>query len=157
MQHGKCLDHISADSAYMRGRQAYLRICIEMNKSAEDYIKTIYLLDEKTGCVRSIDVAREMSFSKASVSVAMSNLRKMNIIRMKKDGEIELTREGKKAARQICEKHSTLSVFLKTVANVDEKTAKEDAGRIGHYLSPSTYAGIKRYIMELKSKEKVCN
>ena len=65
-----------------------------MNKSAEDYIKTIYLLKERQGCVRSVDIAREMSFSKASVSIAMSNLRKNNIIRMKENGEIELTPEG---------------------------------------------------------------
>ena len=126
-----------------------------MNKSAEDYVKTIYLLEEKIGCVRSIDIAREMSFSKASVSVAMSNLRKKNIIRMVNNGEIELTPEGKEAAREICERHSTLSDFLRTVANVDEKTAKEDACRIGHYLSSSTYAGIKRYIIALRTKEEV--
>ena len=126
-----------------------------MNRSAEDYIKTIYLLEEKIGCVRSVDIAREMSFSKASVSVAMSNLRKENIIRMEKNGEIELTPEGIKAAREICERHSTLSDFLKTVANVDENTAKEDARWIGHYLSPSTYAGIKRYIESLQTKEEV--
>ena len=124
-----------------------------MNKSAEDYIKTIYLLKERLGYVRSVDIAREMSFSKASVSVAMSNLRKKNIIRMKKNGEIELTREGIKAAVEICEKHSTLSDFLRTVAKVDEKTAKEDARWIGHYLSPSTYAGIKRFIIALKRKK----
>lgn len=124
-----------------------------MNRSEEDYIKTIYLLKERLGCVHSVDVAREMSFSKASVSAAMSNLRRKNIIRMKKNGEIELTPEGIKAATEICEKHSTLSVFLKTVAKVDEKTAKEDARWIGHYLSPSTYAGIKRYIIALKTKE----
>ena len=67
----------------------------------------------------------------------------------------ELTPEGTKAAREICEKHSTLSDFLKTVANVDEKTAKEDASWIGHYLSPSTYVGIKKYIIALKTKEEV--
>ena len=128
-----------------------------MNKSAEDYIETIYTLRDRLGRVRSVDIAREMKFSKASVSVAMSNLRKKSIIRMKKNGEIELTPEGIKAAREICEKHSTLSAFLETVANVDEKTAKEDAYWIGHYLSPSTYAGIKRYIMELKTKEEVRN
>ena len=128
-----------------------------MNKSAEDYIKTIYLLKERLGCVRSVDIAREMSFSKASVSVAMSNLRKKNIIRMKKNGEIELTPEGIKAAREICEKHSTLSDFLRTVAKVDEKTAKEDARRIGYYLSPSTYAGIKRYIQSLQTKGVIRN
>ncbi len=128
-----------------------------MNKSAEDYIKTIYLLKERQGCVRSVDIAREMSFSKASVSIAMSNLRKNNIIRMKENGEIELTPEGLKKAGEICEKHSTLSIFLKTVANVDEKTAKEDAHRIGYYLSPSTYAGIKKYIQSLQRKGVIRN
>ncbi len=128
-----------------------------MNRSAEDYIKTIYLLKERIGCVRSVDIAREMSFSKASVSVAMSNLRKMNIISMKKNGEIELTPEGVEAAREICERHSTLSDFLKAVANVDDKTAKEDAYWIGHYLSPSTYAGIKRYIQSLQTKGVIRN
>ncbi len=128
-----------------------------MNKSAEDYIKTIYLLKERLRCVRSIDVSREMSFSKASVSVAMSNLREKNIIRMKENGEIELTPEGIKAAREICEKHSTLSDFLRTVAKVDEKTAKEDARQIGHYLSPSTYAGIKSYTQSIQSKGVIRN
>ncbi|MCR5831309.1 MAG: metal-dependent transcriptional regulator [Lachnospiraceae bacterium] len=129
----------------------------KINKSAEDYIKTIYLLEDRIGCVRSVDIAREMSYSKASVSVAMSNLRRNNIISMKKNGQIKLTREGIKAAREICEKHSTLSVFLKTVANVDEKTAKEDACWIGHYLSPSTYAGIKKYIQSLQTKGVIGN
>ena len=48
-----------------------------------------------------------------------------------------------------------LSDFLRTVAKVDEKTAREDARWIGHYLSPSTYAGIKRYIIASKMKEEV--
>ena len=77
--------------------------------------------------------------------------------RMKKSGEIELTPEGIKEAREICEKHSTLSDFLRTVAKVDEKTAKEDARWIGHYLSPSTYEGIKRYIQSLQTKGVIRN
>ncbi len=68
-----------------------------MNKSAEEHIKTIYLLEERIGSVRSVDIAREMSFSKASVSVAMQNLRKKNVISMKENGEIELTPQGEEA------------------------------------------------------------
>ena len=47
-----------------------------MNESAEDYIKTIYILKKDCGTVRSVDIAREMGFSRASVSIAMTNLRK---------------------------------------------------------------------------------
>ncbi|MBO4560165.1 MAG: metal-dependent transcriptional regulator [Lachnospiraceae bacterium] len=117
-----------------------------MNESAEDYIKTIYMLQKKTGCVHSVDVAREMGFTKASVSAAMANLRKKDIIRMQPDGEIVFTTAGRKAAEQIYEKHTTLSEFLKDVAAVDDKTAKEDACRIEHYLSPSTFDGIKKFV-----------
>ena len=119
-----------------------------MNRSSEDYIKTIYILKNRTGCVHSVDVAREMGFSRPSVSTAMANLRKKKIIEMKKDGEIVFTEEGIKAAKEIYEKHSILCEFLKTVADVDEKTAKEDACRIEHYLSDSTYDGIKGFVKD---------
>ncbi|SCY36698.1 Iron dependent repressor, N-terminal DNA binding domain [Lachnospiraceae bacterium XBB2008] len=62
-----------------------------MNESAEDYIKTIYILMRRNACVHSVDIARELGFSRASVSAAMTNLRGKEIIVMKKNGEIEFT------------------------------------------------------------------
>jgi Mn-dependent DtxR family transcriptional regulator len=117
-----------------------------MNESAEDYIKTIYILKRKNGDVRSVDVARELGFSRASVSIAMSNLRNKDIIIMEKDGSIEFTENGKKIAEEIYEKYSMLISFLQNVAGVDEKTAMEDACKIEHCLSDPTYEGIRRYI-----------
>ena len=117
-----------------------------MNRSAEDYIKTIYTLKMKHGCVHSVDVAHELGFSKASVSVAMANLREKNIIEMKKNGEIEFTENGNKLAAVIYERHSILSGFLQKVAGVDEKTASADACRIEHFISDSTYSGIKKFV-----------
>ncbi len=117
-----------------------------MNESAEDYIKTIYILKRKNGDVRSVDVARELGFSRASVSIAMSNLRNKDIIVMEKDGTIEFTENGKKIAEEIYEKYSRLISYLQNVAGVDEKTAMEDACKIEHCLSDPTYEGIRRYI-----------
>ena len=117
-----------------------------MNESAEDYIKTIYILKRKNGDVRSVDVARELGFSRASVSIAMSNLRNKDIIIMEKDGSIDFTENGKKIAEEIYEKYSMLISFLQNVAGVDEKTAMEDACKIEHCLSDPTYEGIRRYI-----------
>lgn len=117
-----------------------------MNRSAEDYVKTIYILKKRIGCVHSVDVARETGFSKASVSVAMSNLRKDKIISMLRDGEIVFTPKGKRIAEAIYEKHAVLSKFLKTVAGIDERTAREDACRIEHCISDSAYNGIKKFV-----------
>ncbi len=118
----------------------------KMNKSAKDYIKTIYILKNRNKCVHSIDVAHEMGFSKASVSVAMANLRKNDIIVMNKGGEIEFTINGKKVAADIYERHRTLSEFLQAVAGVDESTAARDADRMEHYISDPTYDGIRRFM-----------
>ncbi len=117
-----------------------------MNKSAKDYIKTIYSLKNRHKCVHSVDVANEMGFSKASVSVAMANLRKNDIIEMKKGGEIDFTVNGKRIADDIYERHMILSKFLQAVAGVDQTTAEGDADIMEHYISESTYNGIRRFV-----------
>ena len=127
-----------------------------MNRSAENYIKTIYMLKQRTKCTRSIDVARELGFSKASVSLAMSNLRENGIIVMGENGEIEFTAKGHDIAKDIYDRYITLSDFLQDVAGVDETTAKEDAWKIGYYISDSTYAGIKRFIGRFRKKGYIC-
>ncbi len=117
-----------------------------MNKSAEDYIKTIFMLKQKTDRLHSVDVARELGFSKASVSLAMSNLRKMDIIVMKRGGEIEFTPKGREIAENIYDRYVILCGFLQDIAGVDEDTAKKDAWSVGHYISDLTYEGIKKFV-----------
>ena len=117
-----------------------------MNESAEDYIKTIYAMKQQRASIHAVDVANELGYSRASVSVAMANLRKLGIITVNPDGEIEFTKKGTATAKEIYEKHATLSDFLKTVAGVDEKTAKDDACKIEHFISESTYDGIKQFV-----------
>ena len=117
-----------------------------MNESAENYIKTIYVLKKKLKSVRSIDIAKAMGFSRASVSAAMANLKRKELITIKNNGAIEFTGQGERIAGDIYERHATLSGFLMYVAGVDEKTAKEDACRIEHFISPSTLEGIKKFV-----------
>ena len=44
-------------------------------ESVEDYLEKILMLKEKQQYVRAIDIANFMSFSKASVSVALKKLK----------------------------------------------------------------------------------
>lgn len=96
--------------------------------------------------LHSVDIARELGFSRASVSLAMTNLKKKDIITMKRGGEIEFTESGQKIAEEIYDRYLVLSGFLQDVAGVDENTAKEDAWSIGYYISDPTFAGIRQYI-----------
>lgn len=113
-------------------------------ESAENYLETILVLGRKNGSVRSIDVANELGFSKASVSVAMKNFREEGYICMGEDGCINLTEKGLEIAERIYARHELLAKALMAMG-VDEETAYEDACRIEHYISDKSILKIKEY------------
>ena len=51
---------------------------MKRNESVEDYLETILMLRERNGLVRSIDIARQLDYSKPSISRAMGLLREKN-------------------------------------------------------------------------------
>ena len=118
-----------------------------MLESGEDYIETIYRLKKRNGVVYSIDVARELGFSRPSVSRAMSILREEEYITMDEvSKEINLTEKGRKKAVEVYDRHKTLTAFLQKTAGVSAKIAEADACRIEHIISASTFRGIKTYM-----------
>ena len=117
------------------------------NESMEDYLETILILQKKNGNVRSIDIANELNFTKASVSVAMKNLRDKNYVTVQENGYILLTDSGRKIAKDVYERHTILSSLLVRLG-VSEKTALEDACKIEHFLSEESFNAIKKHMRE---------
>lgn len=122
-----------------------------MYESREMYLETILILRKRKGQVRSIDVARELNFSKPSVSRAVGILKDDDFILVDANGYIELTEKGKKKAKDIYEKHKVLTTFLTNVIKVSPEIAEEDACRIEHVISEDTFQGIKRYLEDRKN------
>ena len=116
-----------------------------IHESGEDYLEAILMIKKRSGNVRSIDVARELSFSKPSVSVAMKNLREKNNITVTKEGYIYLTDSGREIAEMIYERHELLTDWL-TRLGVDPKIAAEDACRMEHVISKESFDAIKKHI-----------
>ncbi len=120
---------------------------MSMQESGEMYLETIHVLSLKMRNVRSIDVAEEMGYSKPSVSRALGILKKQGYAETDSAGNITLTKEGKKIAKNIYERHLILTELL-TRIGVDEKTAMEDACRVEHYISDKTFKAIKKHVKE---------
>ena len=112
-------------------------------KSAEDYLEMILMLQEKNGVVRSIDIAVGLGVTKPSVSVAMKNLRENGYIVMDRDNHITLTEKGMDIARNMYDRHKTLTKFLMQLG-VNEDVARQDACKIEHDISEDTFAAIIR-------------
>ena len=118
---------------------------MRLYESAEMYLETIYVLSQKSACVRSVDVAEDMGYSKPSVSRAVGLLRQGGYLTVSKDGSLVLTEEGRLAAQKIFERHTVLSDFLAHIG-VSGEVAARDACKIEHVVSDDTIAAIKRFL-----------
>lgn len=126
---------------------------MKINESSENYLETILVLKNKKGSVRSIDVANELGFTKASVSVAMKNFVEGGYVIKDEAGNLSLTKKGTEIAEKVYERHKVLTELFVTLG-VDEKTAMEDSCRIEHCLSDITFDKIKAHIGNLKNSAK---
>ena len=117
-----------------------------IQESGENYLETILLLQKRKGYVRSIDVAAELNFSKASISRAMSILRRENLILMEADGNIVLTELGMSKAQSVLERHLVITAFLEKILGIPHEIADRDACRIEHIISPETFDSIKEQV-----------
>ena len=116
-------------------------------ESAEMYLETIYQLSQERGAVRSVDVAETMGYSKPSVSRAVGLLKKGGYLLMEKDGSLTLTEAGLETAHKIFERHTTLTSLLVRLG-VDPETASEDACKMEHVISDTTFEAIKQHVKE---------
>lgn len=113
-------------------------------ESQEDYLEAILVIFKEKGVVHAIDIARELSFSKPSVSVAMNKLKEADYIKINDKDEISLTPAGLVIAEKTLEKHIILTKMLMSLG-VDEETAKEDACRMEHDISDKSWEAIKKH------------
>jgi len=117
---------------------------LQLQESGEMYLESIYVLNKKTGHVRSLDVAEYMGFSKPSVSRAVGLLKNGGYIEVDKDGSLTLTEAGLEIAESIYEKHTILTEYLIKLG-VDRETASQDACKMEHVISQETFDAIKRH------------
>lgn len=119
---------------------------MHLQESGEMYLETIYVLSKK-GAVRSLDVAEYMGFSKPSVCRAVGLLKSGDYILVDKSGYITLTDAGLEVAKKIYERHTLLTDFLIKLG-VDEETAANDACKMEHYISDTSFNAIKNHAMK---------
>ncbi len=115
---------------------------MKIHASGEDYLEAVLVLKQEKGMVRSVDLARHMGFSKPSISHAVGVLRDGGFLTMDKDGFLHLTDIGREVAEKIYERHLFFTEQL-IAAGVDRETAEQDACRIEHAISETSFEKLK--------------
>ncbi|MGM9641227.1 MAG: metal-dependent transcriptional regulator [Faecousia sp.] len=119
-----------------------------IQESGEMYLETILLLSQKGGDVHAIDIVAHMGYSKPSVSRAMGLLKKEGCVTVDDTGAIHLTESGYAIASKILERHTLLTQLLMGLG-VEERIAAEDACKIEHVISDTSFEAIKAYARNL--------
>lgn len=119
---------------------------MKIQESAENYLEAILMLKNAHGAVRSVDIANHLSFTKASVSVAMKSFREEGYITMDKEGYISLTERGQKIAEKIYERHEIIAKALMALG-VPEEIAFHDSCKIEHDISSESFEKLKEHLI----------
>ena len=117
---------------------------MKYHESEEMYLETILLLTERQTSVRSIDIATELGYSRASVSRAVGLLQKKNYIIID-NGYIKFTESGLQKAKDIFERHEIITDLLKKIG-VSDELAEDNACRIEHVISPELLTYFKKIL-----------
>ncbi len=120
------------------------------NKSVEDYLEAVLMVEKKKGWVRSIDISYHLGFSKPSVSVAVKNLCSSGYLVMDEYKCLHLTEAGREIAERVYDRHRTLEAIFVSLG-VDRTQAERDACKVEHDLSEECYRAIRRKWMEFSA------
>ena len=123
-----------------------------IHASAEDYLESILILQERCRHVRSIDIVNMLGYSKPSVSVAMKKLRESGYISMAPDGLITLNESGLEIAKKVYGRHKAITKLF-VMLGVDPQQAAEDACKVEHDLSNETYDRIREFVRKREAEE----
>ena len=116
---------------------------MKLHASGEDYLEAVLVLQKEKGMVRSVDVARHMGVSKPSVCHAVNSLKDGGFLVMDEDRFLHLTDVGRDVAEKTYEKHCFFTRLL-IEAGVEPRIAEQDACRMEHVISESSFRHLKQ-------------
>lgn len=113
-------------------------------ESGENYLEAVLVLQKNLGTVRSVDIAHHIGVSKPSVCHAVNVLCKGGFLTRDDKHFIYLTKEGRKVAEKIYERHKFFKEQLIS-AGVSPNIAETEACRIEHCISDESFLKLKEH------------
>ena len=122
----------------------------KVSMSHEDYLEAIIMLGGTTDTsVRSVDVAKQMEVSKASVNKAIGLLKEKGFVDQPYYGDITLTSAGFEYGSAVYKRHRYLTAFLAKGLGIPAEIAEEEACLMEHAISDESFEKWVAYIDDL--------
>ena len=109
---------------------------IKLSQQMEDYLKTIYLLQEKDPAgVSTNAIAAALAVTAASVTGMVKKLTELKLVRHAPYQGVELTKMGEKVALEILRHHRLLELFLTEALGYSWDQVHAEADKLEHIIS----------------------
>lgn len=103
--------------------------------SVEDYLKTIYEIEESSGAAATTDIAARLAVSPASVSGMVRRLASQGLLEHERYRGVRLTEEGRRVALSTMRRHRIIELFLVEQLGYSWDLVHDEAERLEHAAS----------------------
>jgi len=107
----------------------------QLTSAIEDYLRTIYALEEEIQPVIAARVAEEVGVTPSTMVSTLRRLEREGYLKVLRRKEIHLTAEGRQVAERILRRHFLLERFLTDLLGLDWVKAHQEAHRLEHAVS----------------------
>lgn len=115
----------------------------KLSATLEDYLQTIYRLEQTKPVARARDIARMQGVARSTVTAALQSLAQKGLIHYEPYEAITLTAKGREAAVQFALRHRILSEFLSDVLGLEPAAAAQTACQMEHAVEPKV---LERFV-----------
>lgn len=122
-----------------------------LSASLEDYLETIFHIEQEKRSARAKDVADRLHVSAASVTGALRTLAKKKLINYAPYDTVTLTSRGKAVAKDVVLRHETLREFFVKVLAINPTEAEEVACKMEHAISANVLERLAQFISFLEA------
>ena len=123
----------------------------EATEAEEEYLQSIYWLQEAGLPMTAANVARAMQLSAPTVHEMVGRLERDGYIERGPDKKIAFTTDGLDQAETIVRRHRLIERFLTDVLGIPWDEVHEEAERMEHAMSPAVEAGMYAAIGNAKT------
>jgi DtxR family Mn-dependent transcriptional regulator len=113
-----------------------------LSESIQDYLKSVYKLEDALGRVTITDLARDQSVSPASASAMVKKLAALDLLEHERYRGARLSPAGRRVALEVIRHHRLLELYLAETLGLDVDAVHDEADRLEHVISEELEARI---------------
>lgn len=125
----------------------------DLTHSMVHYLLAIHKLKEEKGYARVTDIAKIMNVTKGSVSTALNNLKKRQLVVEDESKFLTLSSSGHDHVHSILTSRTLLYYFLKDFLGITEEIAHKDSCLMEHLLSDESREKLFILMQKLSNKK----